>query len=153
MKSTAKEVAATILSECKARNIEVTNLKLQPLVYYCEAWNLGLDKKSLFDDDFEAWIQGPVVPSVFYDYKENRWSPIRNAKGKPSCDTEVVDHVNEVLDAYGDMDATDLERLVRQEGPWLQARRGLHADVPSHEIISRDAMRGFYKALIILNGE
>lgn len=37
MPNTAVEIAATILNECKERKIEVSNLKLQELLYYAEA--------------------------------------------------------------------------------------------------------------------
>ncbi len=43
----------------------LTNLRLQKLLYYAQAWSLAMRDKPLFDDRIEAWPSGPVVPSVF----------------------------------------------------------------------------------------
>lgn len=44
---------------------EVTTMKLQKLVYYCQAWSLVWDEQPLFEDDFQAWANGPVCPALF----------------------------------------------------------------------------------------
>ena len=46
-----------------------TTMKLQKLVYYCQAWSLAWDDKPLFDEDFEAWANGPVCPELFKHHK------------------------------------------------------------------------------------
>ena len=40
-----------------------TTMKLEKLVYYCQAWSLAWDDKPLFDEDFEAWANGQCVLS------------------------------------------------------------------------------------------
>ncbi len=53
--SNASEVASTIIERGNARKIaDISNLKLQKLLYYCEAWHLSRRGLSLFDDDIEA---------------------------------------------------------------------------------------------------
>ena len=44
-------------------------MKLQKEVYYCQAWSLGWDGKPLFDEDFQAWANGPVCPELFSRHK------------------------------------------------------------------------------------
>ena len=44
-------------------------MKLQKLVYYCQAWSLAWDDKPLFDEDFEAWANHPVCPELFKHHK------------------------------------------------------------------------------------
>lgn len=142
--NSAAEIAATILVECTRRSIEVSNLKLQKLLYYSEAWSLALNNESLFGDPIEAWVHGPVVPSVFRAYKEYRWNPIPTPKGDVVRDEAVVDHLNDLLDAYGSLHATQLERLSHIEKPWLEARGTLAPDEPSSELINRATMKAFY---------
>ena len=48
---------------------DMTTLKLQKLVYYCQAWSLAWDGKPLFDEEFEAWANGPVCPELFKKHK------------------------------------------------------------------------------------
>ena len=42
------------------RFASLINLKLQKLLYYVQAWSYGINKKPMFDGEFEAWIHGPV---------------------------------------------------------------------------------------------
>lgn len=148
MPDRAAEIAATILNSCKDSGIPVSNLKLQKLLYYCEAWHLALNDESLFDDTIEAWVHGPVVARVFHDYKHAGWSPIAVERAVVASDEDVVEHVNAVLDAYGECGATYLERLTHQEKPWREARGGLPPDAPSRNPISRKTMKEYYSSKI-----
>lgn len=44
---------------------EMTAMKLQKLVYYCQAWHLAWDGEPLFRESIEAWANGPVVPALY----------------------------------------------------------------------------------------
>ena len=44
---------------------EMTTVKLQKLVYYCQAWSLVWDEEPLFDELIQAWANGPVIPALF----------------------------------------------------------------------------------------
>ena len=46
-----------------------TTVKLQKLVFYCQAWSLVWDKVPIFDESIEAWANGPVVPVLFSKHK------------------------------------------------------------------------------------
>lgn len=74
--TTASIIAKHILGACKAKQDFITNLKLQKLLYYSQAWHLAIYDEPLFQDRIEAWVHGPVVPSVFREYRSFRWSPI-----------------------------------------------------------------------------
>jgi uncharacterized phage-associated protein len=149
VKSSAREVAATIIDRCCARGInDVSNLKLQKLLYYTQAWNLAFSKQPLFEDVCEAWVHGPVVAHVFGDYKANRWAPITESSAARVEDVETIAHIDAVLDAYGGFRATELERLTHQESPWIEARKGLAPDEPSRNPISIVKMQEYYSAAI-----
>lgn len=47
----------------------MTNLKLQKMLYYQQGFHLAYFGTPLFDDEIEAWMYGPVVPSVYNHYK------------------------------------------------------------------------------------
>lgn len=145
----AQEVAETIIDLSRKRMIsDLTNLKLQKLLYYSQAWYLALEDVSLFSEDIEAWIHGPVVPRVFGTFKEYRWSVI-DRPVNPLIDEAVVRHLNDVLVAYGKFGATDLERLTHSEQPWIYARRGLAPDEPSRNVISTNHMKSFYRSMAL----
>lgn len=44
---------------------DISEVKLQKLVYYCQAWSLVWDENELFHEDFEAWANGLVVRELY----------------------------------------------------------------------------------------
>ena len=50
---------------------DISNLKLQKLLYYAQGAVLAITGSPLFDDDIVAWEHGPVVPTVYHLYKHN----------------------------------------------------------------------------------
>ena len=85
---------------------------------------------------------------VFGEYKSNRWAPICDPVGSAVDDPEIGAHVDNVLDAYRDLGATQLEQLTHQERPWLEVRAGLAPDEPSRNPISMKSMKEFYSSLV-----
>ena len=62
----SKQVADWILSKVnKSAGDTLSPLKLQKLLYYCQAWHYTIFNKELFDEKIEAWAHGPVVPSQY----------------------------------------------------------------------------------------
>ena len=151
-KATASEVAKYILLYCVDKNGEsVSNLKLQKLLYYTQAYHLAIFDTPLFADRLEAWIHGPVVPSVFTEYRQHRWRPVPLPLDRVELDTGIVEHIADVIEAYGHLSANELERLSHKESPWLEARCGIGLDLPSNAVISTQTMQTFYKPLLLTN--
>ena len=44
----------------------MSTMKLQKLCYYAQAWSLVWDDAPLFDEEFEAWANGPVCRELFF---------------------------------------------------------------------------------------
>ncbi|ASM34650.1 prophage ps3 protein 01 [Campylobacter sputorum subsp. bubulus] len=64
----ALDVSKYILTKCNLENNPISNLQLQKTLYYIQYEFLTKMDKPLFEDDFEAWKFGPVIPSVYYEY-------------------------------------------------------------------------------------
>ena len=144
---TARQIADNIISLARDNRIEITNLKLQKLLYYAQAWYLVFHDKTLFSEDLEAWVHGPVVARVFGEFKQYRWASIDCAGNPPEADA-VRAHLSEVLRVYGGHTATQLERLTHQELPWREARGSLPPDEPSRNVISLKTMKDYYSSLL-----
>lgn len=141
-------VADTLIHLARERKLnDVTNLKLQKLLYYAQAWNLAFTGEPLFVEDIEAWVHGPVVPRVFRRFKSLGWKTIE-APVNPLPDPHLAFHLRAILKAYGGLGPTQLERLTHNEDPWRNARKGIPADVSSNNVISHKDMKTFYKARI-----
>ena len=142
-----KDAADFLLCECRERGEVLTNLKLQKLLYYAQAWYLVLQDRSLFSEDFQAWIHGPALPSQYKRFKKFEWRPILEEITLPILPENIRSHLIEIVNVFGIETASSLELMTHNERPWLEARSGLPADQPSKEIISKESMRSFYKSL------
>jgi uncharacterized phage-associated protein len=144
---TVEQVADAIIHLCRERSIEITNLKLQKLLYYAQVWHLVFSDEPLFDADIEAWVHGPVVPRVFRRFKEYRWNAITAPVERPA-DPKLASYLAEVLNTYGNLSAGQLERLSHRESPWREARAGVAADESSSEVITHESIKRYYKTLV-----
>jgi uncharacterized phage-associated protein len=142
---TASAVARYLILEFIRRKSPISHLKLQKLLYYAQGWHLGLYDKPLFNDRIEAWVHGPVLPSIFQEYRGYRWVNITGAE-EPQVPKEIAAHLNEVADAYGDLTATQLERLSHTENPWKETRGDLDPSDRYSAEISHSLMREFFAA-------
>jgi len=136
----------------------ITNKKLQKLLYYIEAWSL-VHQSSIIDEDFEAWIHGPVIPEVYHKFKIFNYSPIKNEykegeSASKKLNELLKDHIDrkdliiEVLNKYGQMTSYHLENLTHSEEPWIKARIGLGELDHSSIKIDKKIMKSYYKSLI-----
>lgn len=126
----------------------ITNLKLQKLVYYAQAWYVALYDKPLVRDEFQAWLHGPVSPRLYHRFKAARWRPIEDEITEPELPPEVKEHLEEIMEQYGGFSAWDLERLTHTETPWIEARKDVPSDANCENPISLDAMRSYYSSLL-----
>ena len=126
----------------------ITNLKLQKLVYYAQAWHLSLNDTELFSEEIEAWVHGPVIPSVYQKYRKYTYNPIPEQSAKPELSVDMAKFLIGVYNIYGKYTAYQLELMTHQEEPWEQAQNYLHPGEYSNEIIPKEEMKRFYSNLI-----
>ena len=146
----AIDVAAQILKQLGS----MPALKLQKLVYYCQAWSLVWDDAPLFNERIEAWVNGPVIPHL---YAAHRGQYIVEAltQGNPSAlSSQQGTTIKNVLDFYGDKETQWLVELTHLEEPWKQARKrvGLAPLERGTEEISQAEMAEYYSSLVTSNG-
>lgn len=138
------DVAAYIL----ARRSPLTAMKLEKLVYYCQAWSLVWDEKPLFPEEIEAWANGPVVRELYEVHRgmfQVRDWPLGNPVNLTDGQRDTVDRV---LGFYGKMSSMDLSNLTHREKPWQEARKGLGPDERGNNVISLASMDEYYSSLV-----
>jgi len=147
-KISPKNTADFLLIECRERGDVLTNLKLQKLLYYAQAWHLALQNEPLFFEDFQAWVHGPVLPSQYQRFKKFEWRPIleENISSPKIKNEKTQAHLVEIVNIFGVETASALELMTHNEKPWKQARKDLPVDQHSTAIISKESMRLFYQA-------
>lgn len=156
----ASELSKYIIAKYDNVGDLVTNKKLQKILYYIKAWGLVYFEDGVIDDDFEAWIHGPVCPSVYKEYKMFGYNSIKidykgmsssqfinNFKqqyGKKEEDKNKIDMIDAVFNKYGKLSSLQLELLTHSEEPWIDAREGLSPIETGNKKINEEIMRKFY---------
>lgn len=151
---TANDIADYLLANYKSyegKDYNISHLKLQKLLYYCQAWHLTLFHQPLFDDEIQAWAHGPVIHSVFNRFRDYQIYDIINTKGIEysvdlSDDAKAV--IDDVMEIYGKHTGSYLEALTHSEAPWIDAREGIEDYQASNNEITHDAMISFYSKMI-----
>lgn len=103
----------------------ISNLKLQKLVYYAQGFHLALYNNVLFAEDILAWEHGPVVESLYHDYKQygNQAIPPPSCFDQADFTDQQLELLNEVFEVYGQFSAWKLRNMTHSERPWLETLR------------------------------
>ena len=122
--------------------------KLQKLCYYSQAWSLAWTTRSLFDEDFEAWSNGPVCRAL-YDIHRRKFTVTttdfpERLEAPPALDEDQIDTIDNVLRCYGDWEPYELREQTRKEEPWRMARGDLEDGELGTTIIPKDVMGEYY---------
>ena len=131
------------------RTGKISTWKLQKLCYYSQAWSLAWTEEPIFQEDFQAWANGPVCPELFFEH-QGRFTITADALRFGSQDAltdDQKDTVNVVLSDYGNMEPYELRELSHHEAPWRDARQGLPEGAYCTNIISKEAMGAYYGSL------
>ena len=73
----ALNVANNILNKGFSENIDITPMKLQKLTYLVYKKYYQDTKKPLFSEPFEVWKYGPVVRSLYDEFKKYKGNAIK----------------------------------------------------------------------------
>lgn len=157
------DVAHLIVLAASQKGIGVTPLKLQKLLYYLQAWNLVFFNTPVFQDEPEAWVNGPVYRKVYDHYRDYQmFEFIRiTPEEKLHLDERVADMLrtirfetsqqellDEILSKYGKMASADLGLRTYNEDPWKNARKGLGIFEYSDNVITHKSMAQYYCSLL-----
>lgn len=103
---------------------QMTNLKVNKLLYYAQGAFLARTGRTLFDASIEAWPLGPVVAEVYRRYKVCGRNPIESDEDVDrSCFTdEEFDVLLDVMREFGQYTGSALVSLTHRAGtPWSKA--------------------------------
>ena len=140
------DVAKYILS---TSDESMTTMKLQKLVYYCQAWHVTWTGEGLFTESTRAWANGPVVRELF-NLHRGRYAVCADELTGGDAAALTVDQravVDSVLATYGSMTGSQLSVLTHAENPWQTARGKSTNGSSSDVVITLDSMQKFYAGL------
>lgn len=122
-------VSNWFIEKSKQENIEITPRRLQKLVYLAHAWSLGVTRKPLISEKFEAWKYGPVLRKLYKFYRSVGNNPIQKSHRKYK--TDIIDndsHLKSLLEfiwlRYSQLDTEELFAMTSNDsGPWAVTLR------------------------------
>ena len=142
------EVCRHVINYSNEQDYGISNLKLQKVLYFIQAYFL-IDKTKnapCFDDKIEAWNFGPVVPTAYHEYKQYGSGDIPTIESYVLFVTDVItdedkNRINKVVDKFSGYSATDLVALTHRQSPWMNA----YAPYRNNEI-TLDAVKEYFNA-------
>jgi uncharacterized phage-associated protein len=144
----ALDVAKYFLYKANKDGDLVTNLKMQKLLYYAQAWHLvNFDGQPLFRETIRAWAFGPVVKEVYDKYKKFGASPIKHTSTEKEAaifSKEQIKYLDDFYDVFFKFSAHELVNMTHNEAPWKEAYKG-------NGNISRQSMKQFYSRMLHAN--
>jgi len=134
----ALDIARYIIERCRENNRPVSNLKLQKILYFVQAEFLVTKNQPCFAEEIEAWDFGPVVPSVYYEYR------MFGSGNIPCIGKSNVRHVisvrdrrilNEIIDECSRYSASALVEITHNQTPWIEAyKNGYNSEITTRSI-------------------
>jgi uncharacterized phage-associated protein len=120
----------------------ITNLKLQKVLYFAQAYYLAKIGKPLFRENIEAWEYGPVVPEVYRKFRSNKSNPIICKEDESSLSDEDKETLKKVWGTFGGYSASKLVDIAHAHIPWQEASKS------TSKVISHKAIKEYYAPLL-----
>ncbi len=125
---------------------EITNLSLQKLLYYVEAFCQVLLQEKIYSNRCEAWTYGPVYPDIYEKYKtfgkeQILVDPVDLSKDIDEKYRKVIDYVLNLFAIYNGVTLKDFSHA---EDPWKNAHAGYGEKEHCQEIITHEAITDYF---------
>lgn len=133
--------------------VPMSEVRLQLLVYYAQAWHLAWEHTPLFDAPIEAKINGPRVREL-HEQCKGRFAITEdmiagNAANLTPNERETIDTV---LETYGNFTGQQCSDFAIFQKPWREAYGDVHANPLTRRteprIISQETMRQCYSDML-----
>lgn len=95
-------------------------LKLQAMLYFAQRECLALVGELLFEERFEGWNEGPVLPELHFFFEEG-YDPFEPLEMKKLTEREQF-ILDRIVFAYGQYEGWYLSDLARREISWRNSR-------------------------------
>lgn len=98
----------------------VNNFSLNKILYLLHCYYMMKTGKELIDEEFEAWVIGPVIPEVFWEYSIYAGAPIISFyEIEYEIDPEVDKMLRKMVRNLTNMDLWKLPNLYNfQDSAW-----------------------------------
>ena len=143
-------IANFMLDKAAEEGRPISQMKLLKLIFMGYGWALAVLNQRLFEEPIYAWAHGPVVRSIYDEFKHYGKQPIEGRSIEfdlekeeiviprvPTDDTNAQIVLGKVWDVYKDFSAWSLRNLTHEPGsPWDAVYRpdGRDIEIPDNLI-------------------
>jgi len=137
----ALQIACYFLTR-QDREDQISNLKLQKLLYFAQGAFLARFGHRLFSDPLMAWEHGPVAVAVWREYRDFKSDAITPPADfdASALDPVVREILDEVYGTWGRYSAWTLREMTHRQGPWK--------DTAENQEIDLEAIRAFFLSAV-----
>lgn len=120
----ATNIANAFIKRAQENKISgLTPMKLQKLMFFAQSWYIKKYKNILFPDMFWRWDYGPVIPSIYQEFKSYGSGEIKQM-AKDALGNDIAyelalndnEFLDEVVAEYGKFSAAQLSWMTHQAG-------------------------------------
>lgn len=147
-----------LINKFNQNGIKLTNMHIQKLMYFFEAYymNLHQDIDKLYDCNFNAWAFGPVAIPLYTEFRKfgNDYIELTedNIKDGEKIREEKKKILDRIYNAFKNQKAMDLVKITHMpDSPWSKVwerngeRVGYGVDTYIDKIESRDWFKDVFK--------
>jgi uncharacterized phage-associated protein len=124
-----KSIANYFLELAEQHGEQISPMKMQKLVYYAHGWYAGYIHQPLINESVEAWQYGPVIPSLYHEFKRFGSGSIKAkavdfvpgglAVVPPPEDPNIRQFLENIWRSYSRYTGVALSEMTHAEGsPW-----------------------------------
>lgn len=132
------DIARYIINYGNECGYNISNLKLQKILYFVQASFLVENHEECFTERIEAWDFGPVVPEVYQEFKmygsstipyidsyidlsNGIWESTRKPYDESIISFEDRKIIDEMVDQCSKYSARDLVEITHSQAPWTDS--------------------------------
>lgn len=134
-----KAIANWFIERAKSEGSSLDPMKLQKLVYFSHGWHLGLRGCALINEEVEAWTYGPVLPSLYHEFKQYGSGQVADLATDlevvgnklvvvtprvPEADSDTRALLARIWEVYGHLSGSKLSAMTHDpNAPWTKIRQ------------------------------
>ena len=140
------DVAGYVVEYCNEKDLSISNLRLQKLLYFVQAYFLVKSdgKRVAFNEDLEAWDFGPVVPCIYHQYKRfgSGQIPFNDKSYANIFSDEDRKIIEDVIEHFKEKSSIYIMELTHNQKPWKDTYE--YAKLMGVGIISKESIREYF---------
>lgn len=120
----ALDIARYVIDYSWDKRKTVSNLRVQKVLYFIQAEFLVSKDRVCFNDEIQAWSLGPVVPTVYHEYKIFGNTPIPSRGTQEHyypIDEEDKRIIEDIVDQCNEHTTATLVNITHEQTPWKEA--------------------------------